>query len=110
MAKYTTEELYDQAMKMYADDNTDTYIEFQFLDKGIEKDTIKEVINRIKKERKLERRSKGYKLMIGGIATIFVGVIFTIISYNSKSPIGYVLYGLIIAGFMSFVKGLMDIF
>ena len=110
MKKHNIEELYDDAIKMYASGHNNVYIELQFAEQGVDKATVKEVIDRIKKVRKNERRVKGYKIMIGGMATVAVGVIFTLISYKSESPIDYVLYGLIIMGIMSFVKGLLDIF
>ena len=110
MTKHNIEELYDEAMRMYASGFDNVYIELQFAEQGVDKSTVKEVITKIQRARKNERRGKGYKLMIGGAATVTVGILFTLISYKSDSPIGYVLYGLIVAGFMTFVKGLMDIF
>lgn len=108
--EYTQDELYDEAMKMYASGYDNVYIELQFAEQGVSKDSIKEVIKKIKQARKREQRSKGIKLMIGGAATVAVGILFTLISFNSESPIGYVLYGLIVLGFMSFAKGLVDMF
>jgi hypothetical protein len=108
--EYTTEELYDEAMKMYASGYDNVYIELQFAEQGATKDAIKDVVNRIKQARKREQRAKGVKLMIGGAATVAVGILFTLISFNSESPVGYVLYGVIVLGFMSFAKGLVDMF
>ncbi len=106
----TKEELLDDAVKMIADGYDNVYIELQFAEQGIDKATVQEVLKQVKSLRKTDRRRQGVKLMIGGLATVAVGVMFTLISHNSDSPVGYVLYGLIIAGFMSFVKGLMDQF
>lgn len=108
--EYTQEELYDEAMKMYASGFDNVYIELQFAEQGVSIDNVKEVIKKIKQARKRELRSKGIKLMIGGTATVVVGILFTLISFNSESPVRYVLYGLIVLGFMSFAKGLVDMF
>ena len=108
--EYTTEELYDEAMKMYASGYDNIYIELQFAEQDISKDRVNDVIKKIKQARKREQRGKGIKLMIGGTATVAVGVLFTLISFNSDSPVGYVLYGVIVLGFMSFAKGLVDMF
>lgn len=97
-------------MKMYASGYDNVYIELQFAEQGVSIDNVKEVIKKIKQARKREQRSKGIKLMIGGTATVAVGILFTLISFNSESPVGYVLYALIVLGFMSFAKGLVDMF
>jgi hypothetical protein len=94
--EYITEGLYDEAMKMYASGYDNVYIELQFAEQGVTKDAVKDVIKRIKQARKREQRAKGVKLMIGGAATVVV--------------VGYVLYGVIVLGFMSFAKGLVDMF
>lgn len=108
--EYTQEELYDEAVKMYASGYDNVYIELQFAEQGVAKNAVKDIIKKIKQVRKREARAKGIKLMIGGAATVAVGVLFTFISFNSKSPVGYVLYGVIIIGVMSFAKGLVDMF
>ncbi|MCE3228795.1 MAG: hypothetical protein K0S32_3346 [Bacteroidetes bacterium] len=102
------DELYDDAVRLYASGYDNDYIRSDFAEKNIDHETTEAVIKKIKTLRKAGKRRVGVKLMIGGLAAVLAGVAFTYFSFNSGSPVVYVLYGLIIAGFMTFAKGLVD--
>jgi hypothetical protein len=107
---HDADKLFDKALRMYASGHDNVYIELQFAELGIDKEITKQVIGKIKGVRKSKQRSRGFKLIIGGLATVSVAVIFTLFSFTSASPVTYVLYGLIVTGCMSFAKGLIDLF
>jgi hypothetical protein len=110
MPKSNFDELFNEALKMHSSGHDDLYIELQFSEQGIDKTITKEVLKKIKSVRKGERKTNAVKFIIGGLATILVGVLFTLISYKSGSPVTYLLYGLITTGVMSVAKGIVDLF
>jgi hypothetical protein len=108
----TTQEKYDsllnEAKTMYALGHDNKYIEFQFADKGVDDNTIDNIIKDINSVRRHNKKSRGRKLVIYGLSFLGVAFLFTLISYNAESPTRFVLWGLAISGVTTLIKGLAD--
>ncbi len=100
--------LLNEAKIMYVSGHDNKYIEFQFADQGIDDSTIDKIVNDINILRKANKKSRGLKLIIYGASFIAVAFIITIFSFNSKSPIGFVMWGLAVSGVLTIVKGSAD--
>ena len=109
----TTQEKYDsllnEAKIMYALGHDNKYIEFQFADKGVDDQTIDNIVHEISALRKHSKKTRGKKLVIYGLSFLAVAFIFTLLSYNSESPTRFVLWGLAFSGVTTLIKGLTDI-
>ncbi len=103
------ESLLNEAKTMYALGHDNKYIEFQFADKGVEYQIIDAIISDIKVLRKSVKRRQGFKLLVYGASFIVVAFVFTLISYNSESPVRFVLWGLAVGGVVAMIKGIADI-
>jgi hypothetical protein len=84
------------------------YIELQLIEKGVERDLIDQLIKELKKKDKSAKRSSALKFMIGGLSTAIIAVVISFFTFESGSPYGYIMYGLIAAGMMTFAKGAVD--
>lgn len=100
--------LYDEAVRMMASGHDNTYIELQFLEEGIQKDTIDAIVKRINSVRKAEKRQKGRKLMFYGASFVAAGILFSLLSAHADSPVQFILYGLCVSGVLIFAKGVVD--
>lgn len=103
------ESLKNEAMTMLASGYDNKYIELQFAEKGIDDATIDLIISDISKVRKASKRKRGITWVIYGTSAIVAAVVFSFISFNSGSPINFVLWGLGISGMLTAAKGIIDI-
>ena len=107
--KHKFEDCYEEAKVMFSQGHDSKYIEFQMAEKGVPDEMIDEVIIAIKQLRKDVKKSLGVKQAIYGASFIAASFLFSFISFNSNSPIAYVLWGLAIAGVLTFVRGMANI-
>jgi hypothetical protein len=108
MKQLSHDDLLQDAQKLWHEGYDNEYIHGQLSEQGANEDSIQNVLKKVNVIRKSEKRRRGVKLMIGGLATIAVAFLFTLISFQDGSPIAYVLYGLMTAGVMTFAKGAVD--
>ena len=108
MKQLSHDDLLQEAQKLWHSGYDNEYIHGQLSEQKADEDSIQKVLKEINTIRKSEKRRKGVKLIIGGLATIAVSFSFTLISFQEGSPVSYVLYGLITAGVMTFAKGVVD--
>jgi len=101
--------LLDEAKTMYAMGHDNKYISLQFADKGVDDPTIDKLLLEITNLRKEAKKQSGTRLLIYGGSMIGVAIIFSFISYNSESPIRFVLWGLTISGVLTLIKGLTNL-
>ena len=100
---------YEQAKAMYAQGKDNKYIELQLAEERIADDVIEGIIQKINALRKSERRASGRKLLFYGVSFLVLGIIATVISFNSDSPVRFVLWGILLTGVALTAKGLANI-
>jgi len=109
----TTKEKYDdllnEAKTLYASGHDDKYIEFQLAEKGVDDNTIDNIIKDLAILRRSEGKRRGWKLVIYGLSFLAIAFLFTLLSYESESPVRFVLWGLAISGVMTLIKGLASL-
>lgn len=110
MKNESPERLYDRAVNMWSDGHDNDYIRLQFLENGVDKSIVDQVLKKLDGIRKADKRAKALKLIIGGAATIAIAFLFTLISFSDGSPVLYVLYGMMTLGVMVAAKGVIDMF
>ena len=98
--------LFEEAKTLYAMGHDNKYIELQLADKGVDDTTIDEIIKEIKSLRKSNKKNHGIRLVIYSASIMAVGFLFTLLSYHSDSPVRFVLWGLVVSGVLTLIKGL----
>lgn len=104
------DDLYQEAMRYYAQGLDDDYIYFQLADKGVEAEKIDEVLVAIKKFRKKGKRSDGFRNLLIGLSTIAIGFgLMWYINNATNSPYAALAWGIPVMGLMIMAKGLVQL-
>ncbi|HXC03549.1 MAG TPA: hypothetical protein VNZ86_02285 [Bacteroidia bacterium] len=103
------ESLLSEARRMYAHGHDNRYIELQFADRGVDDAVIDKVIAEVTRLRKEVRRYIGVKYIFYGASLLATGIIASVLSFHSESPVRFVLWGMAVSGVLVLIKGLADL-
>jgi hypothetical protein len=103
------ETLLDEARKLFAQGRDNRYIELQFAERGVADAVIDRIIQEMNTLRRSDKRQAGFKKMIYGASFLAAGILFSLISMHSESPVRFVLWGLAMGGALVMIKGLAEV-
>ena len=101
----------NEGKKAYVVNTDERYITLQLAEQGADDETIDKVLSELKKLKRYNRRQRGIKTLVAGLAVVVVGMFITFRTYLSEDQameVGFVTLGLLVAGVSLAAKGLVD--